>query len=248
MSRAKRGIFAVVGVLSSMNYRRLSSQALLGAAIVLVGVALLLQTTNLYDLGGLLRYVPTLFVLVGAYALVASGFRNVVGPVLVIVVASAGQAVALDLVDGATLFDFWPVLLILFGLSLVLGRVRPRPTGTESDRLSGFALFGGVERRALSTAFREADLTALFGGATLDLRDVAREPGTEPIRVSATALFGGVEIIAPREWKVKLDVLAIFGAAEDSRLRAERDRERESDTVDLVVDGFVAFGGLEVKD
>jgi hypothetical protein len=45
-----------------------------------------------------------------------------------------------------------------------------------------------------------------------------------------------------------MDVLPIFGAAEDSRLRAERDRERESDTVDLVVDGFVAFGGVEVKD
>jgi hypothetical protein len=231
-----------------MNYRRLSSQAVLGAALVLVGVVLLLQTTNLYDVGPLLRYVPSLFVLVGAYALVASGFRNLVGPVLVIVVASAWQAVTLGLVDGPTLLDFWPVLLILFGLSLALGRVRPRPAGTESDRVSGFALFGGVERRALSKRFREADLTALFGGTTLDLRDVEREPGEDPVRVSAMAMFGAVEVIAPREWNVQLDVLPIFGAAEDSRLRAERDRERESDAVDLVVDGFVAFGGVEVKD
>ena len=231
-----------------MNYRRLSSQALFGAVIVLVGEVLLLQTTNVYDAAPLLRFVPSLFVVVGAYALVASSFRNIVGPIVVIVVASAWQAVTLGWVEGATLFDFWPVLLILFGLSLALGRIRPRPTGTESDTVSGFALFGGVERRALSTRFREADLTALFGGATLDLRDVERDVGDDPIRVSATAMFGAVEVIAPREWNVKMDVLPIFGAAEDSRLRAERDRERESGAVDLVVDGFVAFGGIEVKD
>ena len=227
-----------------MNYRRVSTQAVLGAAVVLVGVVLLLRTTNVYDVGPLFRYLPALFVLVGLYALVASGFRNVVGPVLVVVVAGAWQLVTLGYVEGATLLDFWPVLLILFGLSLAFGRGRSRADGTESDRLSGFALFGAVERRALSKTFREADLTALFGGATLDLRDVARQPGDEPARVNATALFGAVEIIAPREWNVRMDVLPILGAAEDSRLRAERTHEE----VDLVVDGFVAFGAVELKD
>ena len=227
-----------------MNYRRLSSQTVLGAVVVFVGVVLLLRTTNLYDVGPLFRYVPSLFVLVGVYALVASGFRNVVGPVLVVVVAGAWQAVTLGLVEGATLVDFWPVLVILFGLSLALGRVRPRAAGTESDYLSGFALFGGVERRALSKAFREADLTAVFGGATLDLRDVERAPGDEPIRVGATALFGAVELVTPREWNVRMDVLPVLGAAEDSRMRAERTH----DDIDLVVDGFVAFGAVEVKD
>lgn len=227
-----------------MNYRRLSTQAVAGVVVVLVGIVLLLRTTNVYDVGPLFSYVPSLFVLIGLYALVTSGFRNLVGPVLVIVVASAWQAVTLGVVEGATLVDFWPVLLILFGLSLALGRVRPRAAGTESDRLSGFALFGGLERRALSTRFREADLTALFGGATLDLRDVERAPGDDPIRVSATALFGAVEVVAPREWNVRMDVLPILGAAEDSRMRAERTH----DEVDLIVDGFVAFGGIEVKD
>jgi len=229
-----------------MNYRRLSSGVVLGGVVVLVGLVLLARTTGLYDTGPLLRYVPSLFVLVGLYALVASGFRNVTGPILVVIVAGTWQLVALDLVRGSTVLDLWPVLLVLLGLSIALGQVRPRPAGTEGDYLNEFALFGGVERRATSPAFRKADLMALFGGTTLDLREVERSPGSEPIRVNATALFGGAEVVAPREWNVRLDALPIFGAVEDSRLRA--DRSEAHDEVDLVVSGFVAFGGIEVKD
>lgn len=245
-----------------MNYRRVSSQVMVGAVVAMVGLALLLRTTNLYDTGPLFRYVPSLFVLVGVYALVASGFRNLGGPIVVILVAGAWQLVALDLVDGAVLFSFWPVLVIAFGLSLALGQVRRRPRGTDADYLDGFALFGGVDRRATSATFRKADLTALFGAATLDLRDVARPTGgvdlrdvgasayavdTDPIHVNATAMFGGIEIIAPRDWNVRIDALPVFGATEDERLRTERDRP-DHETVDLVVDGFVAFGGISVKD
>lgn len=126
----------------------------------------------------------------------------------------------------------------------MFGRVRARADSTQSDRADGFALFGGVERRALSRTFREADLTAPFGAATLDLRDVGRSPDDDPVRVDATALFGAVEIVAPREWNVRLEALPIFGAAGDSRMRTERSHE----TVDLVVDGFVASGAVEVED
>jgi hypothetical protein len=229
-----------------MNYRRLSNQVILGTVVILVGVVLLLRTTGLYDTGPLLRYVPSLFVLVGLYAIVASGFRNLTGPVVVVVVAGTWQLVALGVVRGSTVLDLWPVLLILLGLSIVLGRLRPRPAASEGDYLSTFALFGAVERRATSPTFRGADLMAIFGGTTLDLRDVERSPGSEPVRLNTTALFGGAEIVAPREWNVRLDALPILGSVEDSRLRAAPEDEHEG--VDLVVDGLVAFGGIEVKD
>jgi hypothetical protein len=228
-----------------MNYRRLSSRAVLGGVVILVGLVLLARTTGVYDTGPLLRYVPSLFVLVGLYALVASGFRNVTGPLLLVLAAGAWQLVALDLLQGSTVLDLWPVLLILLGLSIALGQVRPRAAGTESDYLNAFALFGGVERRATSPRFRGADLTALFGGTTLDLRDVERASGDEPVRVNATVLFGGAEVVAPREWNVRLDALPILGGVEDSRLRTEGDGH---EGVDLVVSGFVAFGGIEVTD
>jgi hypothetical protein len=44
---------------------RVSTQALTGAVIVIIGVLLLLSTTGVYDVGIPWRYVPSLFILLG---------------------------------------------------------------------------------------------------------------------------------------------------------------------------------------
>lgn len=225
-----------------MADRTLSVQTVVGVFIVLVGAVLLLDTTGVYETGPLFRYAPSLFVLAGLYALYASGFRNIVGPVALVLLAGGAQLVALDLVTVDALVDLWPVFVILFGLSLLAGRFQHRGPTPESGFVDAFALFSGTERRASGSGFEGANLTALFGGTTLDLRDVS--PEDRPVRVNVTVLFGGAEIIAPREWNVRFDVLPILGAAEDERLRGESDH----DETDLVVTGFVAFGGVSLKD
>lgn len=226
-----------------MAYRRVSSGSLLGGAVILVGIALLLSTTGVYDTGSLLQYLPSLFVFVGLYALVVSRFENLFGPVLVMIVAGTVQVVTLGVVEGATLWQFWPLLVVLFGVSVIAGRVRSRARATEDAYMDAFALFGGVERQVRSRTFRGATLTALFGGTELDLRDaVVTDP---PARINATALFGGVEIIVPRNWNVEFDVLPVLGAATDERPRREAP---DHEATDLVVTGFTAFGGVSLSD
>lgn len=221
---------------------RVSTQELLGAVVVIVGIILLLDTTGVAETGSLLDYVPSLFVLLGLYALVTSGFRNLFGPLLVIVFAGAWQIAVLDLVPEADLVSFWPALIILFGVSLFLGRMRTRPETVGQESVDGIAVFGGRNQRVTASQFTGADLTAVFGGYELDLRDA--EVAERPARISAVAMFGGVEVIVPRGWNVRLDVLPIFGGAEDERPR----REEEHEEVDLVVTGFAAFGGISVTD
>lgn len=223
-------------------FDRVSTQQLFGAIVVIGGLVLLLDTTGLLETGSVLNYVPTLFVLLGVYALVKSEFRNLFGPLLVIVLAGAWQVAALDLVPEADLLSFWPALIIIFGVSLLFGR---RRTSTEEiDRPSedGLAVFGGRNQRVTSSQFAGADLTALFGGYELDLRDAA--VGDRPARINAVAMLGGIEIIVPRGWNVRIDVLPIFGGVEDERPR----RDEEHEEVDLIVTGFVAFGGISVTD
>lgn len=225
-----------------MNSRRLTAQTLLGAIVVLIGLALLGRSTGLFDLGSVFRFVPSLFVVLGLYALVSSGFRNIVGPMLVVLVAGAWQLVTLGFLSPGDVLQSWPLLVVLFGVSLVLGQYRASARTDASDATSLFAFFGGSERRLTSRAFRNADLTALFGGVELDLRDTT--VADPPAHVSATALFGAAEIRVPQEWTVRVDVLPIFGVAEDNRPRPAESH----DEVDLVVTGFVAFGAVELLD
>ncbi|WP_229110833.1 LiaF domain-containing protein [Halapricum desulfuricans] len=137
--------------------------------------------------------------------------------------------------------QLWPLALVLFGLSLVLGQYRSQVQHVDGSYITGLGVFGDTEKRA-SKLFTGGSLTALFGGATLDLRDTTLEG--RPVTVTATAAFGGVDLIVPREWNVALDVLPIFGGASDDRLRAQH----QHDDVDLIVTGFAVFGGVAVKD
>lgn len=217
-------------------------QALFGGFIVLVGLLLLLDTTGVLETRSLLLYTPSLLVVVGLWALVGSGFRNLVGPVVLVGVGAAAQLVALGYATVDQLVVFWPVLIVAFGLSVVLGTYRSRVRATDDAYSSLFAAFGGVERRNTSKAFAGADLTAIFGGAELDLRDA--ELTDRPVTVNAVALFGGADVIVPRDWNVRMEVLPVLGGASDERPRRE-DRHEE---VDLVVTGFTAFGGVSVTD
>jgi hypothetical protein len=240
--------------------RRVTGQTVFALLIVTVGLILLGRTTGYYDAGWLFRFVPSLFVLAGVYALVVSGFRNVVGSVLVIVVAGAWQLVTLDLIEGADVLvldeihtytgqqgadvvDLWPLLIVLFGLSVLVGQYRARSHARETsdDHPTAMALFGGSEGRSTSKQLHGADLTAIFGGVEFDLRDA--EIADPPAQVSATAIFGGVEVHAPPEWTVRIDVLPLFGGASDDRPRSEDQHE----DVDLVVTGMALFGGISVS-
>lgn len=229
--------------MASTTARRIpTGQFLLGALVVLVGVLLLLATTGVLPTRNVLLYAPSLFVGVGAWALVQSRFRNVVGPLVLIGVAGAAQLVLLDYVTVERVVVYWPVLVIAVGLSILLGQVRSRVRHTDDAFTSAFAAFGGVEKRSTSKAFTGADLTALFGGTELDLRDA--EIADRPARINAVATFGGVEIVVPRDWNVRLDVLPVLAVAADDRPR----RDGERDELDLVVTGFAAFGDVSVTD
>ncbi len=159
-----------------------------------------------------------------------------------VIVAGLWQLTAIDVIETADVWDFWPILLVLFGLSLVFSHLRSRPSESSAASVTAFAVFGGSEKRTSTSDFKGADLTALFGGVELDLRDA--EVADPPAHISANAMFGGVEVIVPRNWNVQVDVVPLFGGGSDERPY----REKEHDSVDLVITGLAMFGGVGVKD
>ena len=87
--------------------------------------------------------------------------------------------------------NFWavfvPTLIVLAGASLVWRAVaRPRPDGAGESYIHSFAVFSGAELRP-TAPFEGADLTAILGGAKLDLTStpMARDSAIVVYRSSA---------------------------------------------------------------
>lgn len=230
--------------------RNLTGRIATGGLIVLVGVLLLLATTGTVPSDSIWDFVPAIFVLLGLWALLSSGFRNLTGPVMVIAIAGTYLARNFDLIGDDAIGTWWPLFLVLFGVLLLIGRERRThghvEVGEEDGQLTAIALFGGAERRVTTDRFVGGEVVVAFGGAEIDLRDAAID--RPPATLEVLALFGGAEIRVPDEWNVELDVLPLFGGASDERSRASDDAAASrSDGTDLIVTGLALFGGIEVN-
>ena len=158
---------------------------------------------------------------------------------------------------------YWPVGLILIGLSVILqalvGDRKARSTvpwgaifwlvvlgvglthvfdrqGGASEtgsNMSVFAVLGGTNRAA-EPDFKSASVTTMMGGARLDLRPARPAPGEE-LQVDLFTVMGGAVIYAPVEWVVDVQAVSVMGGIADERRTPRRGR-RDGDEPQLDID------------
>ncbi len=167
-------------------------------------------------------------------------------------------------IDDSNLF--WYLILIVVGLSLILRkrsqsfRTRKSKYGFdknepvadevegsgeagEIDYIDEVAIFSGGDKIITSRNFKGGKVTAIFGGSDIILTHSQLAPGVNEIEVFA--MFGGWTLHVPANWQIKTDVAAIFGGISDKRYVSAdtiRDNSRQ-----LIIKGFVMFGGGEIK-
>ena len=100
--------------------------------------------------------------------------------------------------------------------------------------------FGKQECVFAGEQFEGADVEASFGGLIMDLRG-AEIVGDAVINLNVA--FGGATIIVPQGLAVKLAASSAFGGVSDNR-RTKVD----SGTPSIIINGKVAFGGVELRD
>ncbi len=222
----------------------ISSQAVIGLIVIVVGLLLFFQTMGMATLSGLLVWIPSLFILLGLWQLVANGFRQWSGPMVLIALATLAQLLLLGIIGWDFVGRLWPLVLILIGVSLVMRRGGMLSTQTDSeDYVRLLALFSGHKRVITSQSFAGGEITALFGGAELDLRQAAVHD--RPARVQIFAMFGGVGIKASPDMLIRTELIAILGGAGDER------RQRKSlpdEMPEVVISGLVLFGGVGIEE
>ena len=111
-------------------------------------------------------------------------------------------------------------------------------SSTEVDRM--VAVFGGVERKGRWRMRARNQITAVFGGVDLDLREADFDAPV--VEITVQTCFGGVELTVPAGITVRNETVNIFGGTEVKHVG-----EPVDGAPTLVIKGTVFFGGVSVK-
>lgn len=229
---------------TSLHGMRLTGRLLFGILLVALGALWTLDNLGIADADQVLRWWPALLLAYGFVRVTGlDGTRRVVGGVLFMLAGGWMLARELGLVH-ISIFQLWPVFMILIGASLVWRSMRGPQPGDNAERDSyprPFAFMGGVSRTIESQDLVGMETSAVMGGVELDLRG-AKARGREVV-VEAFAWWGGIEIIVPDDWHVITEVSPIMGGVEDQTRRTEM-----GDGTTLILRGMVVMAGIEVRN
>ncbi|WP_052571883.1 LiaF transmembrane domain-containing protein [Geothrix fermentans] len=222
-----------------------SPKLVVGVAIIVAGLVLTLDNLGLIEAHTIFKLWPLVLVAVG-FAKIRQdrGGGSMGGWFLVL----GGTFLLLfTFARGRMTEALAPMLVVAVGILIVVKALKqsrgvPPELARSEDFLQGTAIFGGFKRRVSTQAFKGGELTAIFGGYEVDLRQAALENGQA--RIDVFVLFGGGEIRVPDGWEISNRATAIAGALNDGThhgVASSDSRPR------LVITGLILFGGTEVK-
>ena len=223
---------------------------LFGLAVIGIGVLALLDNLHLFDIALLRTFWPLGLVLWGLSRLAWP--RHPGSGLFGLIMIGVGSVLTVQNLGYMHFHwrDWWPVLIIVAGLSILLRGFFPRhgalrPSGFDTatlangDRVDLDASFSGINQRIDSRSFKGGRITSTFGGVELDLTQAVIDGGEARLDISAR--FSGIELRVPRDWQIVIEVASTFGGVEDKTVPPMSAGPR------LVLRGEVMFGGIEVK-
>jgi len=222
---------------------------LFGLAVVGIGVLALLDNLHVFDISLLRNFWPLGLVLWGLGRL---AWPRQSGSGLVGVIAIGAGLVLTAQNLGYMQFhwrDWWPVVIIVVGLSILMRGFFPRQaqpgslevsTLAHGDLLDIDATFSGINQRVDSQTFKGGRISSTFGGIELDLTQ-AVIAGDEA-RLDISARFSGIDLRVPRDWLVVVEISPLFGGVEDKTVPPMTPGPR------LVLRGELMFAGIDIKN
>lgn len=148
---------------------------------------------------------------------------------------------------------FWPVLLIVIGVMIILKRgfhhrghrhckFPENISNLEDGYVNETNVFSGSKRKITHQDFKGGKISNVFGGTEIDLTQATLAEGR--VELNVECIFGGVTLIVPSDWKVVLNVSSIMGGFADKRNMV---REPADPSRMLVIKGSAIFGGGEIR-
>jgi len=221
----------------------------IGIGLMILGILTALEQLASFSLPWLgvrpIALWPLIIVAVGLVKIVEKRLRSVGGWVIL---AIGLLLFTRSMWGHINLRDIiWPSILVAIGVFIVFHAVqRHRRVPAELNKSGGFlrgtAILSGYKHKPNCGMFEGGEITAIFGGFEIDLRQVTMKH--EATRIDVFVLFGGGEILVPEGWEVSVLVSAVAGGVEDKTINlptAAGTRPK------LLVTGTAMFGGIELK-
>lgn len=215
-----------------------------GLLLICLGVILALNAFDVIDFNLFFKGWWTLFIIVPCLIDLIS-LDNVIGDLIGIALGVLLLLASRDILSFGVIWKLiLPAVLVIIGLSLIFKNSINKAIHKEikkhkkDDSKNYIAIFGEQKNNFANEEFKGANLTSIFGGLEIDLRDAIIK---EDIVISVVSLFGGVDIFVPDNVKVEVSSVPIFGGVEN------KNRNKKKDGPIVYIDAVCIFGGIDIK-
>jgi predicted membrane protein len=202
-----------------------------GVALILIGIIIILNMANFIQVS-LWSYIFGLVLIFAGISSIINSKKNMFGYFLILLglFIILRKALSWDF----NLLYIIPIILIIAGISFLINVV-----SSGNHKVSGnvFVVFSGREDNTVPVDYQGSNITCIFGGYGLDLRD---HKFVNDLSFNIFTMFGGTEIIVPENVNIVVKPTAIFGGVGNVT------RNSQDNEFTIYVNALCLFGGVEV--
>ena len=221
------------------------NKSLWGILLILIGFILGLNALNITNINLFFDGWWTLFIIIPSFIELFNEKENKTGNLIGLGIGVALLLAAQDIIQFEIIFKLIvPFILIMIGLSFLFSnKIKKQVTAklnntNKNDLESIVATFSEQKIHKDEENFKGANLDAIFGGITLDLRKTNLEKETI---IKASSIFGGIDILLPDDVNVQVKSTPIFGGVYN-KIRNHKENKKT-----IYIDAFCLFGGIDIK-
>ncbi len=227
-----------------MSDKRSQHRMTIGIILIAIGALLFFDQMNIFRFGDIIgTWWPMILVAIGILQL-NSG--NKASASILLILGVFFQLNQLDILGWNIWNLIWPLLIVLAGFYLIKGSSNAEnkmvKSGENGDTINVLALFSGNTSKVSSQLFAGGQITAIFGGADVDLSQASTK--LPEVNLTITALFGGADLVIGDGWRVEVHGTPLFGGIDEKR-RTELIISEEKPL--LKINATVLFGGIDIK-
>ncbi len=218
-----------------------------GLFFILIGLGWMMKKMGLELAPAWLLSWPSALILLGLFITIKQRFRGAAGYITLVIGAFFLARNEFGFPYNLGML-FWPAILILIGAAILF---KPRKKNDhfcgsvqeeniDRSKLDVSSVFCGSKKRVLSKEFEGGRISAIFGGAELNL---SHADFTKEAILDVSSVFGGLKIIVPSNWEVKTELSTVAAGIEDKRYIPPMEHSPEKT---LLLTGSITFGGIEI--